>query len=350
MLQEIMDKNVQTLNSIDFAMSVNKALGDISIFIPIDTIMQSYSDIAHIVQPDSQADNFISKGLHYMEISKKKQHTTNPLSAFAAHRLTEICQQLDIATPSWVPRVHKVEVHNSIHQYSYFFDWSTVKAAQIPNKYTNYFEGKLRGNIKEREQQPTNIRNSAIADQLQGLEIQTVPFDESMVQQEETQQLNVDFTEASGESTGVIAGHIETSDLQANAKHGLFVASTYISLSQAATEANVIFNLDIEQLSTLLKTNVCHFTDEKLVLEHINGSPRILAPNHIVVARKDEQGGYEIDNLIISSHQFIELRKTMTPEQFKQTAEAKKLMVKAGISPEQMALMASITPSIVQTA
>ena len=225
--------------------------------------------------------------------------------------------QYERHAPPWLPETFSVVTKSSTHQRAFYFDWSTVNPCHIPYNMESYLIMKLTDQLNDsnaavNKSATVNTRSSITANDLKPT--------------------------ISKPAGAVIESHSIHKPLSSDAEHGRFVAKKYLWLMDSASKRGHEFSITIEELSALLKSKTCYYTDVELVsYPHEKGDNADHLPdNYLTIDRKDNSRGYVNGNVVVCSKEINKLKDQMSESEFKQAVALKTLLSQSNLNPDQL--------------
>jgi hypothetical protein len=351
-LNELFQEHNTQLADESFSRNIFQVYKDVKLHIPLENVVGLYNEMSSSIgEWNERGLHFINQGLELTRIAKNKKNTHFHFSAMVAYRVQELCKDIPCSIPHWCPEATVLNITNGTHDRTFLFNWATVQPDTVPTNMRQYLSNKLRGELQDRtlSQQP---QNSAMGDQLSALKssINTVP--EHTVSAPQSPQAKTSTAMTVKNTVNLVSPAKRTKEIQAsairndNVEHGLFVANKYRWLVKNAAVRAIEFALTIEELSSILKSQICYFSGEELVhyehsREEMTANGEEHPDNYLTVDRINSDKGYVSGNVVVCAKNINAMKDRMSSEQFEQVIAAKKMFGKAGFTPEMMHMLFS---------
>lgn len=335
--------------------------------VDIDDALSAYKQVSEDSPVAAHMLSFVNKGIQSIKDSMARRHTVFSLTANSVHQLREMMIQLDIQVPSWMPETFRLPNNNPqfTHNYTYYFDWSTVGAHLVSQTDKKTIEVIIKRLSKNGPAHKKNL-DTGTADRMGSLANHPVlsqaqqqlksaasapkvlPLDAPAPQPNNNQvspaTVSAPVTVAStGVSTLSVAPAVPATtavdhQLSPRVKLSLLAARQYMDLYAKSQEEAVAFTLSIDELTELLRTKECYFTQEALVMEHSEHA-QMINDNQIAIARLNHSKGFVTGNLVACSHKALLLKGELDASAFEQMMSALNTLKNSGLSPQQLQTM-----------
>ncbi|MDK9790091.1 hypothetical protein [Vibrio sp. D431a] len=351
-IKQTFEQNKKLLETQDFSKDIYQSQSDISLSLNPQKVEDTYIYLNNTISEYSKHRPYIEKGLKNLnEYVLDRDLDYFLLKAVDAYRLREIFEYYELTAPEWLPKTWRVLSENSVHRYTFLYNWATVDPSTINPKYHGFFILRLNKEIKPAplrttignalsEEAISELQNTKFPEQRSNL---SLTAEESKSATEENASEAADVTESVGDTDftfGVDKGHGKRDEFS------LFVCRKYMSLDRSATKRGLDFTLNLADLESLLRNPICHFTNETLVHfpqtreEYQNNE---LPDNYLTIDRLDSDKGYIRGNVVVCGKAINELKNRMSHDEFESAVNMHKLLKSMNLSKEQLSLVAAMS-------
>lgn len=333
--------------------------------VDIDEALFAYEQVFENAPAASHMLSFINKGIQAIKDAIKRNNTVFSLTANSIHQLREMMIQHELHIPSWMPETFRLPNNNPqfAHNYIYYFDWSTVGANLVAFTDRNTIEVIIK---RLSTSAPTAQKNSGKDIFAQAGTLSKDPVLTHMQTQlkqsasskdaPKVLPLNAPAPQAKPVSavsqaqpvTPVASASLMTAttsvtltagetQLPSRVKLSLLAARQYMDLYAKSLAESVPFTLAIDDLTELLRTKECHFTQQALTMEP--GESGQISDSHVAIARLNNSKGFVTGNLVACSQKSLSLKGELDASAFEQIMSALKTIMNSGLNQQQIQMM-----------
>lgn len=339
--------------------------------VDIDEALFAYEQVSENAPAASHMLNFINKGIQSIKDAMKRNHTLFSMTANSIHQLRDMMLQNEIHVPSWMPETFRLVNNNPqfAHNYIYYFDWSTVGVNLVSSSDRNTIEviikrlsmnapAAQKDSAKSTVSQAGTLSNDPVLTHMQTQLKQAASPDAPKVlplnapapqakpvaaapapAQPVTTVVSAPATTVATPTASVTLTAGET-QLPARVKLSLLAARQYMDLYAKSLAETVPFTLSIDDLTELLRTKECHFTQQALTMEP--GESGQISDSHVAIARLNNSKGFVTGNLVACSHKALLLKGELDASAFEQMMSALKTLMNSGLNQQQIQMMMSM--------
>lgn len=344
-LASLFEANYDLAASETFSRDTYRALGEIRAEFSTDDVEALYNRIDGTITSFSRHIDFVKRGLSSLANARAKRFDRFGITPNVAYRLHEILEDIEMDIPAWLPRAYRRDAEaGSSHRYLFLFNWATVPVTAIPDRHYSYFMLRLQEQLSPATSPKRPQATSALKK----------PGGEAMTEASSPTPPKSQPEPATPASSPVRlvpqAEAAPTSAENETVAHGMYVAKKYLMMAEAAKGRGLEFSLSIEEMSALLKTRVCYYTDADLVVfphdrEAMKRKGEALPGNYLTLDRKDNNKGYVSGNVVACSQEINKLKDQMSAVEFERTVSMKKLLEQGNFSSEQLAALTVLMKS-----
>lgn len=347
--------------------------------VDIDEALFAYEQVFENAPAASHMLNFINKGIQSIKDSIKRNHTLFSMTANSIHQLREMMLQNEIHVPSWMPETFRLVNNNPqfAHNYIYYFDWSTVGVNLVSKTDRNTIEviikrlsmsapAAQKDSVKSTVSQAGTLSSDPVLTHMQTQLKQAaaspdapkvLPLNAPAPQakpvaaaapapapaQPVTTVVSAPATTVATPIVPVTLSAGET-QLPGRVKLSLLAARQYLELYAKSLAEAVPFTLSIDDLTELLRTKECHFTQQALTMEL--GESGQISDSHVAIARLNNSKGFVTGNLVACSHKALLLKGELDASAFEQMMSALKTLMNSGLNQQQIQMMMSMQSNL----
>lgn len=302
----------------------------------------------------------------------KRNHTLFSMTANSIHQLREMMLQNEIHVPSWMPETFRLVNNNPqfAHNYIYYFDWSTVGVNLVSSSDRNTIEVIIKRLSMNTDAAPKDSGKSTVVQAGTLSNNPVLTHMQTQLKQAASSHdapkvlpLNAPAPQAKPVAaaaapaqpvTTVVSAPAATvatpivpvtltageTQLPGRVKLSLLAARQYLELYAKSLAEAVPFTLSIDDLTELLRTKECHFTQQALTMEP--GESGQISDSHVAIARLNNSKGFVTGNLVACSHKALLLKGELDASAFEQMMSALKTLMNSGLNQQQIQMMMSM--------
>lgn len=350
----LFEENQEAVSTLDFAKYVREVLPRDAIMIPLDEAMDIYGDALarHKTLPNSPLSsmmiNTLLNSMRFCEERREKSlaglaASTLGFDPFISSLMHEIYDLLDLKIPHKLPKYFKLDApEEHEHRFICYWVWSTVPLEKLHSANVGTLLELTRSYLRgdEAQQQQRSFGHLSNNNKLQGL----LRLGDLIKQKKEEQAKNVadevdvkiskddpiveEASVLTADSTELVFQRRLMLEQEPDVQLSLFAARKFLQKYDDALRRGISFSLTIDDIQSLLRRKVCHFTKERLLVNigenHIRDG--IIPDNYLTIDRLNPNRGYEPDNVVVCGHRINQLKAKLTEEQFNQVMSMHSLM------------------------
>lgn len=336
-LQHLFQENKERIKTLEFSQEIFREVGEVRLCFNLEEALSLYRQLDSVMAPHSQYRDFVEKGIRYFEQGISKGAVVTSIMPNSCHMLNIICDLEGVILPKFIPATFKIDEPNGIHNFTYLYNWATVQPHLIHDQHVQYFILKL----------AQANSNSGKAKLLQDQHRASLLSLRERLDSKKTEEQNGATHTAAGitpeDSSSLVSAMVKSGvapkSEHLHVLHSLHTARKYISLFESARRRNLAFDLDLDDVSALLKQKRCYYTAAELVsFEHEPGATD-LPDNYLTVDRVDNNKGYIRGNVVACSQMINKMKDQMGAEEFQRAINLQRALNDMGVSKEVLEMM-----------